>query len=354
MKCTKCNWENQENARYCANCAKALITPPPFYKRHKILTVIGSLFLVFCVCIAWGFVSIWNEVSKELDQESAYAEVVTGSGADTIALINIDGVIVENDPTDSFASFSDSYTSSRRIKKTLQEIERDETVKGVIIRVNSPGGSAAASEEILGDIKRFKEKKKVPVVSYFTDIAASGGYYVSLASDSIVANPSTITGSIGVIISYLNFQELAQKYGVTNVVYKSGEHKDLLNSFRTPSQEENEIMQEVVDDAYQVFVSRVAEGRKMEISEVQKLADGRIYSSQNARDANLLDDVGDFEKAVSKTRELAGLSEASVIEFGKEGFFDVLLGSVVTNLGRSWLPFSGNGAKVLYLYNSSI
>lgn len=236
MKCPKCNWENQENARYCANCAKELISPPPFYKRHKIITAIGSLFLIMCLWIVWGLVSIVSDVSKELENESSYTEVVTGSGSDTIALINIDGVIVENDPTDSFSSFSDSYASSRHIKKTLQEIGQDESVKAILLRINSPGGSAAASEEILSELKQFKDEKDIPVVAYFTDIAASGGYYVAMGSDYIVANPSTITGSIGVIISYLNVEGLAEKYGVRNIVYKSGEHKDLLNSFRSPSQ----------------------------------------------------------------------------------------------------------------------
>ncbi len=353
MQCPKCNWQNQENAHYCANCATELIKRPPFYKRHKVLTVLGSLLLAACVFAVIGIVRFVSDVSNEIDQETQKESVISGSGPDSIALINIDGVIVENDPTDTFSSFSEEYTSARNIKKTLQDVAEDDSVKAILLRVNSPGGSAAASEEILSDINSFKAEHTMPVVAYFTDVAASGGYYVSMSADRIVANPTTITGSIGVIISYLNFEDLAKKYGVSNVVYKSGEHKDILNSFRKATDSENGIMQTLVDDAYDVFVNRVATGRKMELDKVKQLADGRVYSAKGAKENGLIDQTGNFEDAVSEARKLAKIETASVVEFGKEGFLEILLGSTL-HLGRSWLPFSASGAKILYLYSTAL
>lgn len=353
MQCPKCNCTNQENSHYCCNCAHQLIKPPPFYKRHPIWTVFGSLFLVGCLLASIGIVSFLSNLSNEIESETAKESVISGSGSDTIALINIDGVIVENDPTDTFSSFSEDYTSARHIKKTLQKVAEDDSVKAILLRVNSPGGSAAASEEILSDINSFKEEHKIPVVAYFTDVAASGGYYVSMSADKIVANPTTITGSIGVIISYLNFEELASKYGVSNVVYKSGEHKDILNSFRKATDDENGIMQNLVNDAYDVFVDRVASGRDMEKDKVKELADGRVYSAKGAKENGLIDETGNFEDAVSEARKLAELESAAVIEFGKQGFLESILGATL-HLGHSWLPFSTSGAKVLYIYSSGI
>lgn len=354
MKCPKCNWENQPNAHYCSNCTQQLVKLPPFYKRHKVVTVLGSIFLVVFLLLIIGFVNFIKDISNEIENESASANLVSGSGENTIALINVDGVIVENDPSDLFSSSSGEYTSARSIKKVLQEVGNDTSVKAILLRVNSPGGSAAASDEIYSDIKRFKEEKKIPVVAYFTDLAASGGYYIAMSSDKIVANPSAITGSIGVILSYLNIEELAKTYGVTSVVYKSGPYKDIVSNFRSPSQEESTILQSVVDDAYVVFVNRVSEGRKLETEKTKELADGRIYSAQQAKTNGLLDATGTFEDAVAEARKLANIETASVIEFGKGGFLKTLLGSTLQKLGSNPFPSLGKGARVLYLYNPGL
>lgn len=354
MQCPKCNYKNTENAHYCSNCAHQLIKPPPFYKRHKWLTALSILLLAFCILVVIGVISFINTISSELESESARESVITGSGDDTIALINIDGVIVENEDDQGITSFSESQTSARHIKKVLKEVSDDDSVRAIVLRINSPGGSAAASEEILSDIKRFKEEYHIPVVTYFSDMAASGGYYVALSGDKIVANPTSITGSIGVILSYMNFGELAQKYGVKNIVIKSGAHKDLASSFRDPTKEETEILQSVVDDAYDVFVKNVSNSRDLKEDEVRKLADGRIYSAKQAKENHLIDETGNFEFAVSEARKLAKIEEASVIEFGKQGFLESLLESVSSRFNQSLINLPKSEANVMYLYNPTL
>lgn len=354
MTCPKCNWNNDEQAHYCSNCAHQLIKPPPYFKRHPIKTAIGSLFIAFCLLFILGVANVINEVSEELDNETLEESIVSGSGDDTIALINLDGVIVESESSDTFSSLSSDTTSSREFKKTLKEIAQDESVKGVLLRINSPGGSAAASDEIFSEVKRFKNEYKMPVVAYFSDIAASGGYYVAMGADSIVANPGTLTGSIGVIISYVNLSELGEKYGVSEVVYKSGTYKDIGNPLRESTSEEDDIMQSVVDDTYISFVKAVSEGRKMDEEKVKTLADGRIYSAKQAKTNGLVDEIGNFEDAISLLKKRANVEDAKVIEFGTSGFFESLLGSTMQKFNFVQLPIFNHSTKLMYLYNPSL
>lgn len=304
------------------------------------------------------FVSIIAALGSQLDTETQKSTVVSGSGPNTIALVNIDGIIVENDSGVGLEGISSENSSARKLKKTLTEITKDQSVKALLVRVNSPGGSAVASEEIYQEILRYKEKTKQPVVVYFSDLAASGGYYVAMAADKIVANPSTITGSIGVIISYPTFGDLAEKYGVKNIVYKSGPHKDMVSTFREPDAQESAIMQSLITDSYENFVAAVSKGRKMPQEKVRQLGDGRIYSAKQAKEALLVDDIGNFETAIAQTRSLAGVDEASVIEFGKTSFWEGFLGSKFGSLQVSLLPdVSGIstttklGPRIYYLYN---
>jgi protease-4 len=356
MQCPKCNWKNDEQAHYCSNCAHQLITPPPFYKRHKVLTVLGSLFIVLCLLFIYGIISFVSDVSNEIESQTAEESIVSGSPdvTNTIALINIDGEIVESDASEGFTSLSSDTVSARHIKKVLKDIADDDSVKGILLRINSPGGSAAASDEILTDIKAFKQAHSMPVVTYMTDLAASGGYYVSLSSDKIVANPSAITGSIGVILEYMNYGELASKYGVKSVVIKSGAHKDIVSPFRDPTKDETDILQSVVDDAYDVFLTNVSTNRKMDKEKAKKLADGRIYSAKQAKENGLIDETGSFEDAISLTKKLGQIDEAKVVEFGTEGFLTSLLGSITHKFNLIELPHFNHGSKLMYLYNPTL
>lgn len=329
---------------------------PPFIKRHK-----GCL-LVFSGCLSALFVFIFIPLAVLgfiivgiTNVNSKNEVVITGSGNKKIAVLNIDGIILENEPVGGLTLTEDS-TSTRKIRKILSEIKEDRSVRAMLVRVNSPGGSAVASEDILQELKDFKAKTALPIVVYFSDVAASGGYYVSMAADSIVANPSTITGSIGVIISYLNFSELASQYGVNNIVYKSGQYKDITNEFRQPTDEEKQIMQGLVDDSYEAFVIAVSTGRNLSVSKTRELADGRVYSAKGAKEVGLIDTIGGFNEAVETAKKLANLKEALVVEFGQPSFTELLLGNILGKFNVSLFPpinsylSSQPGIRILYLY----
>ncbi len=337
----------------------SMISPnsnPSFIERHKgcLLVSFGCLsaIIVFIFIPLALFGLIIAGASNANNRKEA---IITGSGDKKIAVLNIDGIILENEPVGGL-TFTEDVTSARRVRKILNEIKEDPQVKAVLLRVNSPGGSAVASEDILRELKSFKSKSAIPIVAYFSDVAASGGYYVSMAADSIVANPSTITGSIGVIISYLNFADLAQRYGVRNIVYKSGQYKDIISEFREPSDEEKQIMQSVVGEAHVVFVKAVSEGRKLSLPKTQELANGRIYSALQAKEAGLVDNVGGFDDAIDVTKKLANLKEALVVEYGQPTFFELLLGSLFGKFNISILPQIDSylatkpGIRLMYLY----
>lgn len=358
MLCPKCSTQNNESAKFCRNCGYFL-TPlkKSFLSRHKGWFIVLSFIFVFVV-LPFYFVSrLAGSIGHEIARQDVEDSKISGSGESRIALINIDGVIVENGSSGGLGGVSEEMTSARKIKKVLRQAANDPKVKILLIRVNSPGGSAVASEEIYKELSDFKRKTGMQIVVYFSDIAASGGYYVSMAADKIVANPSSITGSIGVIISYLNFSDLAQKYGVEMIVYKSGSHKDIVSEFRKPTDEEKAIIQSVVNDSYDNFVKAVSDGRHLPESRVRELADGRIYSSKQAVNLQLVDSLGTFEDAISTARKMAGLSEASVIEYGRPGFFEAFVGNIAGKFNLSLLPNFGNyfnlqpGPRILYLYS---
>lgn len=343
---------NSQDCKCCSCCSGHR----SFWNRHKGKIIILSILFFFVFLPLWGFFSFLGAVGEEVKKQEQMEAVISGSGEDKIAVVNIDGVIVEKDPPYTFG-LPDSSTSSRKIKKVLNEIKADDKVKGVLLYVNSPGGSAAASEEIYRDILSFKKSSNKPVYAYFSDIAASGGLYVAMASDKIYANPSTITGSIGVIISYLNFSELASKYGVRNIVYKSGELKDILSEFREPTPQEQQIMQGLVNDTYLNFVSVVREGRKLPEDRVRELADGRVFSAKGAKEAKLIDEIGTFNDSVDSMMKSLNIQDASVIEYGKPDFFETLLGTMSQKFNVNLIPTpnsgldSSPGTKLLYLYN---
>ncbi len=357
MNCPKCSHINPKTAKFCSFCGALLIFPKrSFLAKHKGTIITVALVITFIILPIFALYNFVNSISSEIEKSEKEDAVISGSGKDKIALINIDGIIVEAEPQRSLGSVTENVTTARGIKKILKKVDADENVKAVLLRVNSPGGSAVASEEIYRDLLDFKKKSGKKVVAYFSDTAASGAYYISMAADEIVANPSTITGSIGVIISYLNFKDIAEKYGVKNIVYKSGAHKDIISEFRDPTDEEKAIIQGIIADTYDNFVQAVSAGRTLPEDQVRELADGRIYSAKQAVELKLVDKTGTLEDAIDSTMVLSGLEKASVIEFGQPDFFDLFLGSIGGKFNFSLLPnfqsyfASQPGIKVLYLY----
>jgi len=237
-----------------------------------------------------------------------------GPRATKIAVVRLQGVIDDN--------------QRRQVKRQLKAARQDRAVKGIILRVNSPGGTISASDEIYHQIRDKTEK---PVVAFMQGLAASGGYYTSVACDTIVAEPTVITGSIGVIAGWFVIQDLLeQKLGIEPVIVKSGEKKDWPSSFRKASEQEIQYLQEkLIIPAYNRFVDIVAEGRKDSITanEVRNLADGSIYGAQEALDLKLVDHIGYFDEALNQVKSLAGITEAQVVQYRKPFSFSEFLTS---------------------------
>ncbi len=208
---------------------------------------------------------------------------------DKIAVVDIKGVI----------------TSSRNIIEQIDAYKEDDGVKAIILRINSPGGSVGPSQEIYGEVLKAREKKKV--IASIASVGASGGYYVACASDLIVANPGTITGSIGVVMEFSNVEELLKKIGLRSYVIKSGRHKDIGSPLRQMTPEEKSILQGVIDSVHTQFIRAVAEGRNMEESKVRQIADGRIFSGEQARELGLVDRLGGLQDAIEIAAEMVGI-----------------------------------------------
>lgn len=208
---------------------------------------------------------------------------------DKIGVIEVFGVIAD----------------SRQIIEQLHNFRDNDNIKAIVLRVDSPGGGVGPSQEIHDEVKAIDEEK--PVVVSMGSVAASGGYYISAAAREIVANPGTITGSIGVIMEFTNFQELLDKIGLSSVVVKSGEYKDIGSPAREMTSMEREILQDLIDDVHSQFVASVASGRKLAEETVRQLADGRIFSGRRAMEMGLVDRMGNLEVAVKRAAEIAGV-----------------------------------------------
>ncbi len=210
---------------------------------------------------------------------------------DKIAIVEVKGVI----------------SQSSGVIEELQQYLADDGVKGIILRVDSPGGGVGPAQEIYREIIRIRSTSTKKVVTSMGSVAASGGYYIACACDRIVANPGTITGSIGVIMQFSNLEELLKKIGVKGVVLKSGEHKDIGSPFREMTPEEKRIMQEVLDNVHQQFIQAVADGRKLEKSKVAQIADGRILTGEQAKNLGLVDQLGNLQDTIDITAKMVGI-----------------------------------------------
>lgn len=227
---------------------------------------------------------------------------------------------------------------SDRIIEQLRKVEKNNNAKAVVLRINSPGGSVGAVQEVYNAVKILKEKGKKVVVS-MGDVCASGGYYISCACDKLVANPGTITGSIGVIMRMGNLEELFRKIGVEIEVIKSGKYKDIGSASRKMTGDEKKLMQGVIDDAYDQFLGAVVEGRGFDIKKAKELCQGQIFTGHQAMGLGLVDEAGDFKDAIRIAGELAGIEgEPRIIDLDKpmKKFFDMLMESVPTEMFRKF------------------
>ncbi|MBI4778301.1 signal peptide peptidase SppA [Candidatus Desantisbacteria bacterium] len=270
--------------------------------------LIGGGILVLClVAIIIGICLVFSQGTTK-EQKGIATAIISQK---KIAVVRIYGEISFQSQAEEM--WGGSVKSADRIVKRLSAIKNDPSIKAVILRINSPGGTVAATQEIYNQIKELKKCNKKVVVS-IGDIGASGAYYVACPADKIVANAGSLIGSIGVIMHLPEASNLLEKIGVNLRVIKSGQHKDIGSIARPMSEEEREILQGVIDDAYGQFYRAVKNGRQnISDNRLKELADGRIFTGQQAKKAGLIDEIGDYQQTITITAQLAGIEGTPAI-----------------------------------------
>lgn len=294
---------------------------------HRKSLLVGGLYFLLFSCLFFVF-AYWLTVKESGEG---------GWGSDNkIALIRVEGIIVD----------------SRKIVKKLRRYRDDPDIKAILIRIDSPGGGVAPSQEIYDELIDIQREGVKKVVSSMGTVAASGGYYIAAATDLIVANPGTLTGSIGVIMELTNIEGLLQKIGVEGVTIKSGENKDVGSPFRKMKKEERALLQNVLDDVHSQFIEAVAEGRSLHIEEVRRLADGRIFSGRQAQEVGLVDELGSLELAIQRSAEMAGIEgKPQIVESDEKSFVTELLENrFLGQLKNTQFPVASIGMHYLFSF----
>ncbi len=241
---------------------------------------------------------------------------VSGTGAAKVLLIEVSGMISSQEKEGLIPAPS----MLARIKEQLTRAAQDDSIKAVVLRINSPGGTVTASDIIHHELKAFKASKKIPIIASIMDLGTSGGYYIAAAADTVLAHPSSVTGSIGVIMLTINARGLLEKVGVEATAVTSGPRKDMGSPFRVMTPEERAIFQGLIDSFYQRFLTIVQEGRPLlQMEQIKKLADGRIYTGDQAKAVGLVDELGYLEDAIELAKKKAKLPEARVVTYQRPG-----------------------------------
>lgn len=297
-----------------------------FSRRHPVL-----FFILVFTSIMSGTILV---VSLLVSISTGGTDLVTG---DRVGVIEISGVLVE----------------SKDILQHIKDYREDGSVKAIVLRINSPGGGVGPSQEIYREIRKTVKEKNV--IASMGAVAASGGYYVASAASGIIASPGTVTGSIGVIMGYTNFQDIFSKIGLKPVVVKSGEFKDMGSPVREMTAAEEKILTDFVQKIHMQFITHVSEARRMDVAEVKLLADGRIYTGEEAKTMGLVDRLGNLEDAVEWAGRLGGIKgDISTVYPKKDGmsFFEYLTGMSVQRFAEHVFQSSRlSSISAAYLYH---
>jgi protease IV len=259
-------------------------------------------------------------------------QVLEGDGGKKILLIDISGTISEQERSAGLLGRSEPSMVSL-IRESLQKAEKDDRIAGLVLRINSPGGTVTASDIIHHEIVEFRKHRHVPVLACIMSIGTSGGYYVAAAADEIIAHPTAVTGSIGVILMKFNVEGLMGKIGVEEQTLKSGDKKDILSPFRKATPEEVKLGQEIIDRFYGRFLDIVMArtGNRLSRDELRKLADGRIYTAGQALEGKLIDRIGYLDDVIASIRKSAGDDRARVVSYYRPGTYK---GSIYADAGE--------------------
>ncbi|NLB52690.1 MAG: signal peptide peptidase SppA [Syntrophomonadaceae bacterium] len=252
------------------------------------------------------------------------------SGGSAIGVIEVNGII-SGDASDSLLGGTTGISSRKVMENIRLAAERDD-IKAVILRINSPGGTTAASQEIGIELDRLRETGK-PIITSMSDTCASGGYWIACSTDHLVANAGTLTGSIGVIMEITNLQGLYEKLGIDSITFKSGKFKDMGSATRPVTEEERQLFEDIIEDSYDQFFTQVLNGRQGKISadKLREIADGRVLTGQQALELGLVDSLGNYYDAIKVAEKMADLPEGTRVEIiGSQNFFDRLMLQVKT------------------------
>ncbi len=315
-----------------------------------LLTLMSILFLAGCTCFSIPLMQREGKLEET---------VVSGKGKDKILLVDISGVISSKEQGRGL--FGERASMVSRVREELEKASKDERVRGVIMRLNTPGGTITASDIIYQEIKRFKRERKLPVVACMMELATSGGYYVATAADTIVAHPTTVTGSLGAIAIKFNAEGLMEKIGVEDETIMAGDKKDLFSPLRPLTEEERVIIQDMLNEFHQRFISLIAENRKtLSLEQVKPLADGRVYTADQALKNGLVDEVGYLDDVIEMVKGKAGLEKAKVVMYHrpysyKSNIYSQMRGTEfknlnLINLDLSWLVDGAGGLRFMYMW----
>lgn len=287
-----------------------------------------ALVTVFAVLLAGIFVERLSSSDLAADSSGYYLEeeVLSGSGENKIVQLFVNGVISGQRNASGLPSMAEV------LHEQLRRVEADPSVKAVVLRIDSPGGEVVATDEIHSQLLHLKKERNLPIVISMGSTAASGGYYLATAGDSIFANPNTLTGSLGVIFNLLNYGEAINKLGVHQYAIKSGRFKDIGSPARAMTTQEQHIFQTLVNDSYNKFVDVIVNGRNLPREKVLEIADGRIYSGEQAKDLGLIDQFGDLDEATQYALALSGETEAIVVRYKEQ----LSLRSLLFALRQHW------------------
>lgn len=282
--------------------------------RHSVIRaalMLGLVFLTSCVTVN---VDLFKKLGPPEEK------VIAGKGQAKVVMVDVSGFISSTPGTQwLLPRFRPRLGLVARLHEELDLAAKDSDVKGLLVRIMSPGGSITGSDIIFHLIRQFKRKKKVPVVACLVSLATSGGYYVALAADEIYALPTTVTGSIGVVLVKLNLAGLLHKLGIQNETYTSGPNKDMFSQLKPDSPGQRAIINDLVKVMYARFVGVVARRRRLPLAKVRRLADGRIYLAPQALKLGLIDKLGYIEDAVARIKALAKVKDARVVVYSRPG-----------------------------------
>lgn len=326
-------------------------------KRWAALIIAGALFLVsiaYQIATSGAGEEYTNILEDDLFDEKI---VEQGNWEDRIAVLDLQGIIQDTGEV----PFMDSLAyDHRQFLQMIDTAAEDPTIDGIIINVNSPGGGVVESAEIRDKIIEAQEESDKPVYVSMGNTAASGGYYISAPADKIFAQPATLTGSIGVIMESINYTELAEELGVDFDTIKSGEFKDIMSASRPMTDEDEEILQTMVDEMYDEFVDVIVDGRDLSEEEVRDLADGRVYTGKQAKELELVDELGSLDDTITVMEDDLDLGDAQIVEYEASYGFGQLFGMTAQNLFGSDNELKGvislirdtSGPRAMYLYSN--